>query len=371
MSPSGPRVRDVVVIGAGPAGAVAAYLLARQGLDTVLIDRQRFPRYKVCGGCLNRDALETLTEVGLESRVRALGGVPLDRFRIAHSSGARVETPLDGGIAVDRAVLDMALVDAARSSGAQFLEGVAARVDACGPGSAATRRVALGRRDPVDARIVIAADGLGHPSLAGLPEFRSRVRRRSWIGAGAVGEGGAGSSPESGVIMMTLGRDGYVGMVRLGDGRINVAAALDPGAVGRDPDIGARVRRILGDAELDLPWEAGAVAWSGTPPLTRTSRTLASERILAIGDAASYVEPFTGEGMAWALADAVRVAALVPRYLGRWTRDAERLWAGPWSGRTFRQVPCRVLGGLLRSEPATRMGLAALGRFPGLAGVWG
>ena len=77
---------DAIVIGAGPAGALSATLLARQGLSVLLVERRAFPRRKVCGGCLNARALASLDRAGLGLRVRALGATTVNTLRL-HQRG--------------------------------------------------------------------------------------------------------------------------------------------------------------------------------------------------------------------------------------------------------------------------------------------
>src|SRR5207244_156620 len=69
------RVWDVIVVGAGPAGSLAALQLARRSLAVLLVDQAIFPRWKVCGSCLNLRALSTLAAVGLEDMPLSLGAV--------------------------------------------------------------------------------------------------------------------------------------------------------------------------------------------------------------------------------------------------------------------------------------------------------
>lgn len=73
---------DVVVIGAGPAGAVAALKAARHGLRTLLVDAKRFPRRKACGGCLSHSAVATLQQVGLESVLQELDAPRINHVRL-------------------------------------------------------------------------------------------------------------------------------------------------------------------------------------------------------------------------------------------------------------------------------------------------
>ena len=81
------RLWDAIVVGAGPAGAMAARELARTGISVLLVDRARFPRYKVCGGCLNPRALRLLRKAGLGGLMARLGAVPLTKLRVGYRLG--------------------------------------------------------------------------------------------------------------------------------------------------------------------------------------------------------------------------------------------------------------------------------------------
>ena len=95
------RLWDAAVVGAGPAGAMAARELARRGAAVLLVDRARFPRYKVCGGCLNPRAVRVLQRAGLGELVGRLGAVPLTTLRLA-ARGAHADIPLPPGAGLSR-----------------------------------------------------------------------------------------------------------------------------------------------------------------------------------------------------------------------------------------------------------------------------
>src|SRR5262249_42416662 len=150
---------DDVVVGAGPAGAIATHELARWGLRVLLIDKAVFPRWKVCGCCLNGRALALLKAAGMDGLVNRLGAVPLRRMWLA-ARGRQACLSLPESVALSREVFDAALVTAAVSAGAAFLP---ATLGTLGPVTAQKRRVFLrqgGRRVEIAARLVLAADGL-------------------------------------------------------------------------------------------------------------------------------------------------------------------------------------------------------------------
>ncbi|NLG41988.1 MAG: FAD-dependent oxidoreductase, partial [Phycisphaerae bacterium] len=118
---------DAVVIGAGPAGAMAALRLARQGARVLLVEKHRFPRPKVCGCCLNAAALELLAECGLADLTSRAGAQRLSAIELG-VAGKTARLGLPTGAALSRERLDALLVGEAIAAGASFLPATAATV---------------------------------------------------------------------------------------------------------------------------------------------------------------------------------------------------------------------------------------------------
>jgi flavin-dependent dehydrogenase len=242
----GDTVLDVIILGAGPAGTIAAHQLATSGARTLLVDKRLFPRGKVCGACLNAAALGVLKSVGLDGHLCGLGGIRLDGLELRFA-GRSARLNLPGGIALSRERLDVALVDLAVASGAVFLPQTEGLV---GPIQADARRVALVQVDravTVRARVVLVATGLGQVRFEGESPVKSRSTTRSRIGAGCMVD----SFPDvyrQGTVFMTVGRNGYVGLVRVEDGQLNVAAAFNKNHVKDSGSPGAAANRILLEA---------------------------------------------------------------------------------------------------------------------------
>jgi len=168
---------------------------------------------------------------------------------------------------------------------------------------------------------------------------------------------------------MVHGPGGYVGLVRVEEDQLNVGAAFDPPSVKTAGGIGPAAAALLDRAGLPLAPLLRSLRWRGTPPLTFRRRGLAREHLLVLGDAAGYVEPFTGEGMAWALAGALALAPLATAAAQGWDPQLGRRWEQAYQqvvGR--RQRLCRLVAATLRRPILTSAVITVLGAAPPLAG---
>jgi menaquinone-9 beta-reductase len=357
---------DAVVVGAGPSGSAAAITLARRGARTLLIDQSTFPRRKVCGCCLNPGAEAALAHLGLSGLARRLGAASLHTLDVA-SSRARARIPLAGGSSLSREVLDDHLVRAAVQAGAGFRGGVAAlSTESAGEYRRVTVRADF-RISVLHARLVVLACGLAAP-LA--PELRLRCARDSLIGLGAVlpeqHDAAVAALAPAGVISMTLTPHGYVGGVVVEDGRLNIAAAVRPAYLRQHRTPGLALAAMMSTAGRPIPAGLGEVRFTGTPYLRRRLERVSARNLLVLGDAAGYVEPFTGEGIAWALRSGIEGGAMAADILGgRATHDA---WQEHFKRRMVpRHRRCALLSSLLRSGPLTGAALRVCNAAPGLA----
>jgi flavin-dependent dehydrogenase len=361
-----PRVSpfDVIVVGAGPSGALAAHELARGGASVLLLDRAAFPRWKVCGACLSPGALRVLDAAGLGGIATELGGVGL-RSLVLAAQGRSARVRLAGSLALSRSALDTALVRAAEAAGAVFWPGSRVSLGVLEGGARRLRVARDGAEVLVAARIVVDATGLGR-GLRDETAPSDDVAARSRVGVGAVVRGDA-YPVVPGNLHMAVGRAGYVGLVRVEDGALNVAAALDPGPL-RTAGPEAVVSSVLAEAGLPALGESPLAGWRGTPLLTRSSPDAGNERLFRVGDAAGYVEPFTGEGICWALSAGRVVARLAEVGAERWRDELLDAW------RAYRrhalapsQRLCRALSGALRRPRLVSAAVAALRVAPALA----
>ena len=412
---------DVVIIGAGPAGALAARECARRDLATILIDKTSFPRYKVCGCCVNARARHALGLAGLGTFLDEQEAVPLHVFHVA-SRGlvARIALPR-GYVSLSRERFDSALVREAIGAGAQFLPETKAELGGLvddarelvlrptrgetlrgehgqnfSGGMSATaegttpKRVARLRVPPVGgqgdersldydyehehgngngrgirARLVLAADGLA--SAAMRSNSGVAIAEGSHVGIGAVYDGVCGDY-DAGITYMACGRHGYLGLQRLEDGRLDLAAAVDAGWMRASGGPASAATALLRESGLPPLPDLDRLTWKGTPPLTRRPASTTRTRVFALGDAAGYVEPFTGEGMAWALSAAVAVAPIAARAVAHYDETIERAWQTRHRDLvTRRQWICKAMAAGLRRPLVVSLGVRAVSTMPGLA----
>ncbi|HZW05847.1 MAG TPA: FAD-dependent monooxygenase, partial [Phycisphaerales bacterium] len=278
--------------------------------------------------------------------------------------GRQAEFSRAGGVAISRAVLDVLLVDRAVAAGAEFRARTAAAVAGVeGDGWRVRLRSGEAERS-VTAGLVVAADGLNGGSLSELGAFSAQVSSRSWFGVGGVVVSRR-AGPERGAVEMNVGRHGYVGLVRLSDGTLNVAAALDPAWTKRVGGPAAAIGAVLEEAgapALDLR----ASRLTGTAHLTRRRASVAVPGVLVVGDAAGYVEPFTGEGMSWALAGAAGAAGMVNA--GAHGEELAAAWSRWHASRVqSRQRVCTAVRLVLRRPVLVRALLGVIGAVPAAA----
>jgi flavin-dependent dehydrogenase len=297
------RTADVLIVGAGPAGSIAALVLARAGARVRILDRAGFPRHKLCGDTLNPGALARLEALGVAARVRARA-LPVAGMIVTGPGGVRVVGAYDGnvrGAALTRSVLDGLLLEAAIEAGAEFVPEATVRaplLDAAGR-VAGVRGVAARREHDATARVVIAADGRRSRLASALRLVHEPRRERRWA-FGAYFSGAAGLT---GCGEMHIRENGYVGVAPLPGGLANVCVVRRLGAWGGGDAAGVIDRALAHDPELGARFaracRVGPVSVLG--PLAVDARAAGMPGLLLAGDAGGFVDPMTGDGLRFAI----------------------------------------------------------------------
>ncbi len=319
---------DAVIVGAGPAGAATACHLAGAGARVLVIDRTSFPRHKPCSEYLSPEATRLLERLGSD----VLGAV--ERAAPARLYGMKVIAPNGGemcgrfaadhgypsprpySFALPRITFDLILRQAAERAGAVVWEDAAVEELHSERGAIDGVRVRTrgGKRDVVDARVVVAADGL-HSLVA----RRLRLARRSAPTRIAFTAHVADVAGLDGMGELHVGDCGYVGMGPIGADVTTVALVLPLADLRRHPrdvraNFFAELERFPGlRGRFDPRRQVREVLVTG--PFARWSRRSVADAggALLVGDAADFFDPFTGQGIYSALRGAELAASvLVP-----------------------------------------------------------
>jgi len=307
---------EVLIAGAGPAGAAVALELARNGVAVTIVDRARFPRRKVCGEYLGDGALAAFERLGLARRIEALAS-PLRGVRVRAAGAAATTLEFSRpALAIERRELDAIVLDAARAAGAIHLTGqVEELVRGDGRVAGAIVRDESGALRTFESRVVVGADGLG--------SIIARKLALTRVGGGgryAVGGHYRGMALAD-YVEMYVGEGAYLALNPLPMDTINLmlvvprdrvrawSGAIDAGIAG----LAARLTE--GRIELDSADRIGARVSIG-PLAHRTKRAVVPGALL-VGDAAGFVNPFTGQGVDLALFGAARAARAIQTALRR------------------------------------------------------
>ena len=346
---------DVAVVGGGPAGSSCAAFCALAGLRTLVIEREKFPREKVCGDCLNPSCWAVLGHLGIAQRVRDLPHSKLDSVEFIAIDGHKVVVDLPSGhnceVSVKRSLFDDLLLTRARDVGADVREGTTvtalansnsekicshgpvARPDLDAPqgrGYSCAWNIETDGGETFVARILIGADGR-NSTVARLRNLLPRsARERVALQAHIPLPRNFGRR-----IILQFLPEGYSGQAPVNKTQLNLCLVGTPPTISRLRKWAERHFEIT----PDQPWRT-------ITPLTRSPVPCARENLLFIGDAARVVEPFTGEGIYYALCSGELAADAITKIvrgkdrqsaLREFTRASAQMYRGRlWINRLAR-----------------------------------
>jgi len=311
---------DVAIAGAGPAGALAATILARAGLTVRLFDRARFPRHKLCGDTLNPGALDVLRR---HADISALTerGLPIAGMLLTGPGQVRVRGEYGGqtrGRSITRSELDRWLLERAVGAGVRFEEQVVIRDVAMRDGRVGGVVTAGRAGQPLThpARFVVAADGRRSVIAIGRGLSKQPDTPRRW----AIGNYFTDVAGMTALGEMHVRRGHYIGVAPVPGGLANACLVFphsrgDAALANPDQVLAAHLRS---DPELADRFAnakpVGAPAMLG--PMAVDAMAAGEPGLLLAGDAAGFIDPMTGDGLRFALMGAELAASVVQQVLG-------------------------------------------------------
>ncbi len=390
-----PNAYDVVVVGGGPAGAVLSWSLARRGVRVAVVERAVFPREKVCGDFVEPGGLRILEALGCLRAIEEKGPLPIThiraflRSRLAYRGEipyyeARHRLPPHGYI-VPRHELDALLLDCARQASARVLEGCAVD-DVRGEGGALRVAVKQGQqRFELRAPLVVGADGT-ESVVARCAGLSRRDRRHITISQRGYVEGVSVPLGEATIWFDEDLYPGYAWMFPMADGRANVGAGVLAEACHR---YGLSVPRLFASFLDKLRARHPGCArmrLSGRPLGGVVKMYGGIDRNhfdggLLVGDAGSFVDPMTGEGITPGMESGLIAASTLLEALERGRFDASFLSRFERDFRAYFDPSMRYLdlcATILRNRHfgefwlrAVSRGCEELGRDPSLGRIAG
>jgi 2-polyprenyl-6-methoxyphenol hydroxylase-like FAD-dependent oxidoreductase len=390
---------DAVIVGAGPAGSTAAILLARAGWSVVLVEKQQFPRRKVCGDCIAASNFGLFDALGLGDRFAALAGPVLRRVALWHGPTSLVadlppatDPHHPWGRALGREALDVMLLDQARASGARVMQPCVA-LSLSGPAGdpcLQVRDIESGEQQLVRAPVVILAQGTGLHRLAD-PGAARRVRRGSDLLAFKANFRGVRLA--DGLLPVLGFAGGYGGLVVADQGvttlacciradRLDALRRASPGQSAGEV-VEAMLKRDCAAVAQALQAARRDGAWLASGPLAPGWHGRRGAVHFCIGNATGEAHPIIGEGMSMAMQSAwllcnhlLRVdrptgRGAMPAAAGRWQADVQRRYQADWRRHFLPRLRLAAAFAHLAMRPALSGPLLALlRRWPGLL-AWG
>lgn len=285
---------DVIVVGGGPAGSAAATFCAQYGRRVALFEHKKFPRHKVCGDVINPNCWPVLERLGVAGKVRALPHHPITGARFTTPTGAVAEVEMTAR-AIRRSLFDSILLEHAKSCGVTVVEGEAVH------DIAADCRVSTRNESYLSLTGIIGADGRN-----------SVVARKAGLTRNGSGENGhiafqahlRAPATMDDRVQLHLFPGGYCGVVRVDAEHLNLCIVTNrEGARLHDDceELFARTvwqnRQFRSLGILPEPLEP----LQSAHPLRTAMNYPSRDGVWLVGDALRVTEPFTGQGIFFAL----------------------------------------------------------------------
>lgn len=344
---------DVVIVGAGPAGSSAAIRLASFGLDVGLVEQKQFPREKLCGEFISPECLGHFEELGVMPAIDRSAGTELLETVFYARNGRHLAVRSEwfgngerSALGLSRAEMDDLLLQAARGAGAVVYEG--SNASGLVVEGQTVKGIKIKKTKGADlvlrAGLTIDATGRTRSLARRLDDQNGQKTKLKAAEHVAFKTHMTGASVAAGACEIYVYSGGYGGCNRVENDLYNlcfIASAEDTKRLGSDADrvlhevvfANSRAAAAMKDARVVKPWHAVPIQRFGRGSL------VPADGLLTIGDAAAFIDPFTGSGILLALESARIAADAITRYfdagsnIDSLTEDYQREYAAKFDRR--------------------------------------
>lgn len=355
---------DIIIIGGGLAGLVSAIHLSKAGLAVTVIEKNEYPKHKVCGEYISNEVLPYLQSLGVDPLT--IGAKKINRFLLSTTRGKTIETKLPlGGFGVSRFTLDHFLLQNAVKNNAVIIQDTVSDVHFENDSFKITTKEGLA----LSAKIVIGA--FGKRSNLDITLGRAFIKNRSpFVGVKTHMQG---DFPEDLVALHNFD-GGYCGVSQVENGNLNVCYLANYKSFQQYKNIDAFNKAVLyKNPHLKNVFENAVSVFEQPITISQISfsdKSTVQDHILMCGDAAGMIHPLCGNGMAMAIHSAKIASELIIGYFGKQIKsrqELESLYNSQWNKEFRKRITTgRILQSFFGKDNLARAIMYGLTSIPGI-----
>lgn len=355
---------DIAIIGGGLAGLVSAIHLGRAGLSVTLIEKNEYPKHKVCGEYISNEVLPYLQWLGADPM--GIGAKQINRFLLSTTRGRTIETKLPlGGFGISRFALDHFLAQKAMQANCTIIQ------DAVTDVGFADDRFSISTRDGKEIGAAVALGAYGKRSNLDIKLNRNFIKNKSPFVA--VKTHLKGEFPADMVALHNF-KGGYCGVSQVENGNLNVCFLANYKSFQHYRNIETFITEVLyKNPHLKHVFENSSPVFEHPLTISQISfsdKSAVENHILMCGDAAGMIHPLCGNGMAMAIHSAKMASELIVDHFNskNITRQAlETAYRNQWNEAFKKRIATgRLLQQFFGKDNLARMAMYGITLLPGV-----
>ncbi|MBL0056291.1 MAG: NAD(P)/FAD-dependent oxidoreductase [Chitinophagaceae bacterium] len=359
-----PELKDIIIIGGGLAGLVSAIHLSRAGLSVTLIEKNEYPKHKVCGEYISNEVLPYLQHLGADPL--ETGAKKISRFLLSTTRGKTIESKLPlGGFGVSRYTLDQFLLQKAMQHHCTVIQDTVSDI------RFEQDRFRVITREGLELHSTMAIGAFGKRSNLDIRMDRPFIKKRSPFVA--VKTHLQGVFPDDLVALHNF-KGGYCGVSQVENGHLNVCFMADYDSFQRYRNIDSFIKEVLyQNPHLENVFEHSVPVFEQPLSISQVSfsnKSTVEDHVLMCGDAAGMIHPLCGNGMAMAIHSAKIASEGIIGYFEKRINSRQELemeYARKWDQNFRRRITTgRLLQPFFGKDNLARMVMYGLTHIPGV-----